>query len=137
MKPLETNERVLIWLCAFPIDKSTSKWEKCIYIIFTLCVIMTHLLSLIFSSVFIHQNVSINLEETLFSLFHTFSSASMLYQSIATVFLCHKLAAIFKTLANIYDASKCGQTIIRNTQIHANCLKKKISHILIYGLNFR
>lgn len=107
MKPLETNQRVLIWLCGFPTDSSASKWEKIAHIAFTLIVIATNLLSVVSSSVFIYRNVSINLEETLFSLFHTFASASMLYQSIAIVILCRELAAIFKTLANIYDASKC------------------------------
>lgn len=106
MKPLESNQRVLAWLCGYPLDKTASKRMKIAYIVFALSVIMAHLLSAMASTVFIHRNKSTDLEATLFSLFHTFASSSMLYQSIATVLLRRDLNAIFDGLANIYGKSK-------------------------------
>lgn len=106
MKPLETNQRMLLWLGGFPLDNLAGKWKKIAYITFTLSVIMTHMLSVMASTVFIHRNKSIDLEATLFSLFHTIASASMLYQSVVTVLLRRELNVIFVGLANIYDTSK-------------------------------
>lgn len=106
MRPLESNQRVLVWLGGFPLDKSAGKWTKVTYIAFTLSVIIAHLLSVMGSTVFIQRHKSIDLEATLFSLFHTIASASMLYQSVATVLLRRELNSIFDGLANIYDRSK-------------------------------
>lgn len=106
MKPLETNQRVLMWLYAFPPDNSDGKWRKIAYFTFTICVIAVHAMSVAASSTFIYRNISISLEETLFSLFHNFSASGMLYQSIVTVILRHNLNAIFKGLSTIYDQSE-------------------------------
>lgn len=106
MKPLETNERVLMWLYLFPPNEFARKRMKIAHVVFAMSVIMTHLISVIVGAVFIHRYMSTNLEETLFSLFHTIAAASMLYQSIGTVILRHKLTAIFEGLSKIYNESK-------------------------------
>lgn len=105
MKPLETNQRVLIWLCGIPPHITVSKRKRIAYIAFTLCVIVGNLLGVISGTIFIHKNVSIDLEVTFCALIHTLASANMLYQSIATVLLHRKLAATFDELANIYNES--------------------------------
>lgn len=105
MTPLETNRRVLTWLCGLP-PHDVEKQKKIAYIVFTLSIIFGHLLSVVAGSVFIYRNISVSLEDALFSLFHTLSSGSMLYQSIVTVFLCGELASIFKGLSGIYAESK-------------------------------
>lgn len=106
MKPLETSRRVLMWLCGFPPDESAGKWLKIAYVIFTSSIVMDHLLSLIAGAIFIHKNVSSNFEDTLFSLFHTVGSLSMLYQSVVIVFMRRNLTAIFEELSRIYNESK-------------------------------
>lgn len=106
MNPLELYQRVLMWLCGLPPKKSDGKHMRFAYMTLTLCVIVGHLLSLVAGAIFIYRNVSINLEETLFSLFHTIGSVSMLYSSIATVLLCRKLPVIFGGLSNIYNKSE-------------------------------
>lgn len=106
MKPLETSQRVLTWLCGYPPDKSETKRMKIAYIAFTLSVITGHLLTLLAGAAFIYKHVSVNLEETLFSLFHTVGSLSMLYQSIGTIVLRRNLMTIFEGLSRIYSESK-------------------------------
>lgn len=106
MKPLQTNRFVLMWLCGFPPDNSINKWKRCIFITFTLCIVLVHSMSVMAGVTFIYRNASINLEETLFSMYHTMGSARMLYQSIITVVLCHELAAICEELSAIYRESE-------------------------------
>lgn len=106
MKPLEINQRVLTWLYACSMIELAGKWRQFAKIVFTLSIIITHLQSVIACTVFIYKNVLNNLEETLFSLFHTIGALSTLYQAIATVLLKHKLQAIFNGLTKIYNDSK-------------------------------
>lgn len=106
MKPLKTCQRVLMWLSGVPPDESDSKGEKTQYILLTLIIITSHLLAAISGSAFIYRNISIDLEETLYSLFHTIGSWSTLYQCIATIVLRRKLNAIFTSLAKIYSESE-------------------------------
>lgn len=106
MKPLQTTQLLLKWLYAFPSDKSAGKSMKFAYFIFASSVIVVHFLAMVAGGIFISKLISIDLEQALFALFHTLCSFNMLYQSIATVLLRHKLAAIFKSWTKIYDESK-------------------------------
>lgn len=106
MNPLEMNQRVLTWVCGLPSNESTDKWKKIARIVFTFSVIIGYVCSLAASTAFIYKNVSIDLEESLFSLFHNFGAANMLYLSIATVIFCRELANIFEGLSIIYKESK-------------------------------
>lgn len=106
MNPLESNKLVLTWLCGQPLKESASRWERIAYIAFTSFIMIGHLWSVVASSVFIHRNISDNLEETLFALMHVVSGGSMIYQMIITYFLRQKLASIFRRLSTIYRESK-------------------------------
>lgn len=100
MEPLQTIQRVLTWLCGVPPKESDSKRAKLQYILLTFVVIMDQVVSTIY------RNVSVDLEQTLFSLFHAIGSSSTVYQSIAVILLRYKLIAIIQCLMKIYDDSK-------------------------------
>lgn len=106
MKPLETNQRVLTWLCGYPPNESTGKSKRIAYIVFTVNVIIAMTLFVAAGANFIYRHISISLEESLFSLFHTLGAVSMLYQCVAIVVLRHELAAIFDGLSKIYNESE-------------------------------
>lgn len=106
MNPLETNQRVLMWLSGILPNESTSKRQKIAYIAFTTIVISSFVVTIMSGVTFIWQNISDNLEESLYSLTHTTAYSNTLYQSIITILWRHKLAAIFKGLAQIYKESK-------------------------------
>lgn len=106
MKPLETNQRVLTWLCGVRPNESDKNGKNISHIILTLSIILVHLLAVISSVVFIYRNVSVNLEETLFSLLYNVGNSSALYQSVAIILLKDKLTEIFERLSKVYDKSK-------------------------------
>lgn len=106
MKPLETNQLILMWLFAFPSDETASRWKKFAYFMFTAGVIITHFLALVAGGIFIFQFISVDMREVLYALFHTIGSFNMLYQSTVTVLLRRKLTAIFEGLSKIYNESK-------------------------------
>lgn len=105
MNPLETNQRVLMWLCGFPPNESSTKIERIAYIIFTLSIISSYSLSVEAGITFIIKTYAINLEETLFSLYHTIGSLIMIYQTVATVIFRRQITGIFEGLSKIYN--KC------------------------------
>lgn len=106
MIPLESNRRVLTWLCGVPPPDSCTKREKITYRVLATIIIMTHLLSVISSTMFIYRNMSVNLVEALYSLFHTVAALQTLYQSIGKVLLHRKIIVIFDRLEEIYNESK-------------------------------
>lgn len=117
MKPLQKCQRMLMWLKAFPTDESVSYRNKVTYIVVTLSVIMGHILSVASSSLSIYQTMSVDLEATLFALFHTITSTSMIYQSIVSILLCHDLATIFVELSTIYKKRKYKMCIFKRKNI--------------------
>lgn len=105
MKPLQLNRRVLTWLCGVPANELDTKKEKVQYIAFTLIVIMINSIAVISGATFIYRHISLDFELTLYSLYHTIGHFQVLYQSIATVLLRHKLDAIIQSLSTIYEKS--------------------------------
>lgn len=128
MKILKTSQRVQMWLCGFPPDDSVSKWKRCAFVLFTSWIILVHSTSIIAGVTFIYRNVSINLEATLFSLYHTMGSTSMLYQSIVTVLSSRGIAAIYQGLSKIYNESEYA-TKVKNNEL-------QIINIKIFSCQF-
>lgn len=100
------SQQVVAWLCAFPRDECASQRKKIVYFTFALGVVVASVFSVAASTVFIYRNVSTNLEETLFSLFHNIGAWVTLYQSVAMILLRHNFMVIFDGLAKIYNKSE-------------------------------
>lgn len=85
-----------------------NKWRKIVHIVLvpSVIIIISFLLFLAASGIFIYRNILVNLEETLFALFHTVGALNGLYLSIATVLLRRKLITIFNGLTTIYNESE-------------------------------
>lgn len=128
MQPLETNQRTLTWLYAFPSNEGATKWEKISYFMVTASVIVAHFCAMISGGFFIAKFVSIDLEVAIYSLFHTIAFSNMFYKSIITVLLRHKLQGIFKSLSKIYNESKINILTFYCDFIllPLNCLQKYI-----------
>lgn len=104
--PLETNRFVLTWLCVYPADESTSKWQKMVHFMFGLAVFTANSLVFIVSISFFAKNVSIDLEEALFALIQMAGSGNILYVSIISYISRHKITTIFNSLSKIYESCK-------------------------------
>lgn len=112
MQPLETNRRVLTWLCGLPPNESDSKRQKIGYIAVASCVILSHFFCVIAIATFLFRMVLVDLELTLFALINGVGAASMLYQSIITIRLRREIASIFETLSDIYNQSKSESELL-------------------------
>lgn len=106
MIPLARIQLILVWLYAFPPDGLATRRKKIAYFLFAASVIVALFFAVTSSGLFIFNNFSINLEETIFAFSHAIACSNMLYQSTAIVILRHKLTTIFKSLAKIYEESK-------------------------------
>lgn len=67
--PMETNKKVLIWLCMCAGDKSTDKQENRAHVICIVVVFATTLTSAITSAVYFFKFVSIDFGKSLYALF--------------------------------------------------------------------
>lgn len=106
MNPLQTNRRVLIWLCAYPAPDSTNKWINLAQIAFTFTVFAMVMGYFIASAKFIIEYVRIDVELALYAMFQMAASIGDLYLIITAIILRHRIRDIFEGLKNIYKASK-------------------------------
>lgn len=103
MKALDTNRRVLVWLCMCRSDEEATKREKIARIVFTL----TNNLSLFSlaagSVVFICENIAADFESSLFAFCQLCGVFGLLFMIMCGFVLRHQIADIFVSLQNIYD----------------------------------
>lgn len=106
MEPLLTNRRVLRWLCGYSASETDSEWIKLAYFILTLVIFLANSTSAISSAVFVWENVSIDLEESLYAVAQVCGSSAVTYVSILIFLLRHKITATINRLSEIYNESK-------------------------------
>lgn len=106
MNPLETSQRMLTWLSGIPPHESESTRGKIKFIVFTISLISNITAGVMASAIFIYQNISVDLEDTLFTLAYIVAALQILYQSIAIILLGHNLLEIFENLLTIYNESE-------------------------------
>lgn len=109
MKPLATDRHVMMWLCMFPADESTSKTKRMLYIAFTFIVTTISLYTLYSSVVFIINYLLIDFERCLYAVFQIAAEAAMLNLVFVALFNRYRIATIFIQLSEIYTASKDHQ----------------------------
>lgn len=97
MKPLMTNQRVLTWLCVCPPDKSTKKWQKSVYIMFSVSVFFANLIGFTASFAYFYKFLSIDLEKSLHTMSQMAATLSTVYEKVTT---------LFANLLEIYKRSK-------------------------------
>lgn len=105
MKPLQTNKRVLIWLCMCSSNKKDSNLLEKIYrmafalmiFIFNLWVVVAHL-------AFFWTFRSTRLDESIFALTNATAFSIVMYIMIYAFFSRHETRRIFKNIRKIYSA---------------------------------
>lgn len=106
MLPLETNRRVLIWLCVFPPERYTSKWKKLAHVLFSLTILGINAGSFFGSLTFFLKYMHDDMEKSLFALVQMFGEVNMSYISIITFIQRHKILATYNSLTKIYRTRK-------------------------------
>lgn len=106
MRPLVTNQRVLMWLCVCPPDELTKKWQKRVYIIFSVSVFLANLIGLAASLAYFYQFLSIDLEKSLCTVSQIAATISTVYAGIYLFLSRHKITKLFAKLLEIYKQSK-------------------------------
>lgn len=106
MIPLETNRRVLTWLCVFPSEEGTSWHMKVAHIAFCSFVLGMNVVSCIVSVAFLLKYISNDMEQCLFAFVQICGEVNMSYIIIITYLLRHKITATYNSLADIYRTCK-------------------------------
>lgn len=106
MKPLAMNQRMLALLCVLPIDEAATIKEKLACFLFSSVAIFTIYTSLTSSAVFFVKFVSIDLEESLYSLFQVASIFATANAIGIAALMRHRIPPMFANLTKIYDERK-------------------------------
>lgn len=117
MKPLETSQRVLTWLCMCPASANTDKLTKLAYISLTIFTFIG-MTGIITSSVaFFVTFFSTRLEEALVSMFQVSGTGGSWYMFIAVFPSRHKIKTIFDRLTEICANSTIFTTTTSSFEI--------------------
>lgn len=106
MKPLELNQKALIWLFMCSADKTVDRRKKILYFFCFLLVLFVNMAALIAATKFALKFFSTDLEECLYAFFQISAIAGIVYVMLAAFLLRHKISTIFTQLSDIYAASK-------------------------------
>lgn len=109
MVPLETNRRCLIWLCIYPAEEPTSRWQSFGHAIFAMTALIGSMGAFVASLAYCWKFASIDLGKTLFSFMFVVAEFTAIYVGLVGMLLMrHKIGPIFDNLTNIYKACKCS-----------------------------
>lgn len=106
MKPLELNQKALIWLFMCSADKTADRRKKILYFFCFLLVFSANVAALIAATKFALKFFSTDLKESLYAFFQISAIAGIVYVMLAAFLLRHKINTIFTQLSDIYAASK-------------------------------
>lgn len=106
MKPLQTNQQVLTWLCVYPTNEKMSKFKKFLCIVVSVAVFFGYFNVLLASIAFFLKYASTSLEQSLYALFQISGDFGTAYMMLAAYTLRKQFKIIFDKLSDIYDACK-------------------------------
>lgn len=106
MKPLITNQRILIWMCAYPTKRTDDIFQRLSHILFSIFVFLTNISCFTASIAYFLKYATSDLNETLYATIQIAASFPMITVSLMIFFLRNKFKALFENLNKIYDHSK-------------------------------
>lgn len=103
MKPLVTNQRLLMSLCAFVDDRPTRVWKRYAFVLFTVLVFVGNVSVTISSAIFVWKHLSTDLEQSLCALYQVCGNTAVSCLVIIEILMRHKTTTTFERLSEIYD----------------------------------
>lgn len=105
MQPLAPSKRALTWfsICS---DKNSTKRQKLVQLYFSIFVSVSVSCGTMASVIFTFQNITTNLEDSLYSMFQISGLSDSVYIFIVAPILRHKISAMFQSLSAIYENRK-------------------------------
>lgn len=105
MQPLAPSKRALTWFCIC-FDENSTKRQRLIHLSFSIFVSVSVSCGTLASVIFTFQNISTNLEDSLYSIFQISGLSDSVYIFIVAPILRHKISAMFQSLSAIYENRK-------------------------------
>lgn len=103
MRPLEASQRVLTWLCVYPTDESTSRWEKVAYLASYSSVLLGIIGNLAASALYFVEYLQIDSEKSFYAVSQMAALACVVYIMGIALLLRHRIVIVFDGLAKIYE----------------------------------
>lgn len=105
MKPLKTNQRILRWICACPVDPP-SKWKSVLFAVFTGSIFVLNVSSTGAAAAYFLRFVSVDLEACLYCLLQIAATTSLSYMMIVVALKPQKIDNIFVRLMSVCNSCK-------------------------------
>lgn len=106
MKPLPKYREILMWFCIYPAHENVTNHQKMLHIAFIVFINGTFLCFIASSITYFLENISTDVEKSLFALLEVAGIAGGLHKFSVAFILRKKITAMFERLSEICDASK-------------------------------
>lgn len=105
LKPLETTQQVLMWLCICPVVETVNKNKKLACIGLSSTVLLIIATQVIGSILFVERYAAVNLELSLYAFYQIFGWGPIFHMFVVALVLRHRITKLFVQLSNIYETS--------------------------------
>lgn len=122
MKPLITCQRVFAWFYIDSVVQIEIWWHKLIKIAIELCLPIIPVCALFLVSVSFFKSLSLDIEESLYSLFQIAASLISLNACLVIYFTGNKISNVFRRIENIYKT--CEWRIFPIYLLYSNNINK-------------
>lgn len=112
MKPLESTQQVMKWLCMCAPDPTEKTSKQIAYVVCVSTGIVFYLGMIASSVAFFMKYVSIDVGESLYALYQI-SVSGMLYVVIVAIFMRHRINSLFQKLMLIYKKCNAHKNVIQ------------------------
>lgn len=126
MDPLDTNQRVLIWICVLPAKKDATKRERIARITLGVTVYVIIISFIIGCGVFLYKHIKTDFESSLCAFYQLFGCSGVLYMTTAAFVMRHQIANVFVSLKTIYDDGKYCLSFYQSFTKHERCIRYSI-----------
>lgn len=135
MDSLVTTNRVMILLCLKSDTESSSNWKRMSRIAFIWLLLISSTCAIAGYGAFVLKYITINLNDSLFSMLGCFMSCNMLCTMIIVFFIRHQIPIVFDKLTKIHSASELSNPVDRIHLISFLLLEIFFNFLLFWYLN--
>lgn len=104
---LDTNKKVMTWLCMVPPDESSSINQRIAYYLVGMFVFAWNVIGVAGDAAYFFVHIKSDMSEALFALMGTIAGGSMIYVAITAFTFRRKILIIYDRLSDIYDSGEC------------------------------
>lgn len=120
MRALATTQQLMTWLSMYPVDESTTRRQKRIYIGYTWTISIVNVSAFCASFGYGLKKITIDFDGAVFGFMTAIAGFGIIYFMIAAMLMRERIGEIFTSLSDIYKRSKLNSISLESCNFPSN-----------------